>query len=107
MAPAEIVAEKLRTLAQRRKATDLDDLAKLIGQHAGRVDDAQVAEVVPAKFAPGLVRDGDHRQRIVDNIEALQPGYEAAVRAVSGEPLPYTDAVRLVNSKLAIWLAQL
>ena len=107
MAAAEIVAEKLRTLAQRQKPSDLDDLAQLIDRHAEQIEDRLVATVVPVKFAPGLVRDGDHRQRILDNIEAMRPGYEAAVRAVSDEPIPHEDALRLVKKKLPIWLAQL
>ena len=107
MAPAEIVAEKLRALAQRQKASDLDDLAKLVERHPSRIDDQLAATVVPVKFAPGLVRDGDHGQRILDSIEAMRPGYEAAVRAVSDDPIPHRDALRLVRSKLPVWFSQL
>ncbi len=104
MAPAEIVAEKLRTLAQRQKPTDLADLGELLDRHADRIDDRLVQQVVPAKFAVGLVRDGDHRQRILANIEAMRANYQTAVAAVSPDPIDYELAARLVEAKLAHYL---
>ena len=61
--PEEIVAEKLRALAQRSRPTDLSGLAWLLERVGAELDDALVAELVARKFVPGLVAPGASRPR--------------------------------------------
>lgn len=98
MAPDEMAAEKLRTLAQRRRPTDLSDLAYLL-ETVG-VDDAVVQRVVRHKFKPGFVRAGPHEEMIRDNLEAMRADYGASVRAVAPNSHTYADAVAIVISRL-------
>jgi hypothetical protein len=100
MAPDEMMAEKLRTLAQRQRPTDLLDSGMLLRGLAGEIDDAIVAELVPTKFAAGLVRPGDHAGRIESNIRAMEAIYEAAVRAVAPDPAPYDEMASVVLGRL-------
>jgi hypothetical protein len=74
----EIVAEKLRTLAQRRRPTDLSDLAMVILGH--EIDDTRVRALADRKFE--LVKDTDNRSRIERTIEAMRDQYDAASRLV-------------------------
>lgn len=98
MAPEEIVAEKLRTLAQRRRPTDLSDLAFILTRLV--IDDVRVRAVVPHKFKPGIVQAGDHEQRIRDNIAAMRADYDASVPAVAPEALSFADASSVVLARL-------
>jgi predicted nucleotidyltransferase component of viral defense system len=98
MAPDEIVAEKLRTLAQRRRPTDLSDLAFLLANV--EIDHATVRRVAESKFKPGLVQQGDHRSRITANVEAMQSDYEASVHAVAPDAPPYSEAAAAVLAHL-------
>lgn len=94
MAPDEIVAEKLRTLAQRRRPTDLSDIAFLLS--TVEVDHATVRRVAAEKFQPGLVQPGDHAARITANVEAMATEYGAVVGAVSPDSASYEDASKLL-----------
>jgi predicted nucleotidyltransferase component of viral defense system len=98
MAPEEMVAEKLRTLAQRRRPTDLSDLAFLLAVVG--IDDVQVQQVVPEKFKPGLVQPGNHEARIRQNIDEIGSGYDESVRAVAPGAASYAEARDLVLSRL-------
>ena len=98
MAPDEIVAEKLRTLAQRRRPTDLSDLAFLLT--TAEIDDGRVRTVFPHKFEPGIVKPGDHEQRIRESINAMRSAYDATVPAVAPDALPYADASGVVLARL-------
>lgn len=99
MDPSEIAAEKLRTLAQRRRPSDLSDLARLLGEREV-VDDALVRGIIPAKFAPGLVKPGDHLQRIRESIAALAEGYESQLAQIDPEAPSYEEAARIVLGRL-------
>jgi predicted nucleotidyltransferase component of viral defense system len=107
LVPSEMMAEKLRALAQRLKSSDLGDSGFLILRRAEKLDDETVADIVPVKFAPGLVRDGDHRQRIRDNIERMRPTYETDMQAIANDFPSYDEATAAVRSKLARYLAKL
>ncbi len=96
MAPPEMMAEELRTLAQRRRPTDLLDAGMLLSGLAGVIEDPVVAGLVPYKFASGLVRPGDHVQRIRTNIKAMANTYEAVVETVSPGTPPYEEMASLV-----------
>lgn len=99
MDPSEIAAEKLRTLAQRQRPSDLSDLARLLDERKV-VDDELVRSIVPAKFAPGLVKPGDHEQRIRENIAAIAGEYEVVMRGLDPEAPTYEDACRIVLGRL-------
>jgi len=99
LAPAEIAAEKLRTLAQRLRPSDLSDLARLLGER-DVVDDDLVRSIIPAKFAPGLVKPGDHAQRIRESIAAMAGDYETQMAGLDPEAPSYEDATRVVLGRL-------
>lgn len=92
----EIVAEKLRTLAQRRRPTDLSDLAMVIFGH--EIDDTRVRALAERKFE--LVKDTDNRGRIERNIDAMRGQYDAAVTAVASDAPEYQRAAAAVLSRL-------
>lgn len=98
MAADEIVAEKLRTLVQRRRPTDLSDLAFLLT--AVEIDDAQVRAIVPRKLEPGIVKQGDHEERIRESIVALRSAYNDVVPAVAPDAPPYAEASTVVLARL-------
>lgn len=102
MAANEIVAEKLRTLAQRRRPTDLSDIAFLLENV--EVDPEVVQRVAREKFRPGLVAPGDNAARIIANVEAMASGYDAAIRALAPEAPPYEDASNRVLARLRFLL---
>lgn len=96
----EIVAEKLRTLAQRDRPTDLADLAMVLDGHP--IDGRRVQTIAARKFE--LVRPGDHRARIEDTIVRLGVAYDAAVAAVAPDAPAYEDAAAIVVGRLAALL---
>jgi uncharacterized protein len=96
----EIVAEKLRTLAQRTRPTDLSDLAMVIERHD--INDARVKRLAVQKFE--LVKDGNHAERIRANIAAMATQYDSAIAAVAPDAPPYSDASAAVLAKLSAWL---
>jgi predicted nucleotidyltransferase component of viral defense system len=69
----ETVAEKLRTLLQRLRPTDLSDLALILRDHGNHLDRAHVRELAVAKFT--LVKQGDRQGRIESNIEGMRASY--------------------------------
>lgn len=93
----ELVAEKLRALAQRVRPTDLSDTAMILEREA--IDCGRVPRLAAKKF--DLVKQGDHRQRIEDNIAEMAAEYDAAVRAVAPDAPSFHDASRLVLRHLA------
>lgn len=93
----EIVAEKLRTLAQRNRPTDLSDIAMILIGNA--VDERRVRELTHKKFA--LVKGGDRRAKIENNIKAMGAQYDDAVSAVAPDAPDYATAGRVVLSRLA------
>ncbi len=92
----EIVAEKLRTLAQRRRPTDLSDLAMVFLEHT--IDDKHVRALAARKFE--LVKDTDNRARIAQNIDGMSSDYDAAVAAVAPDAPGYQQAVGAVLPRL-------
>jgi predicted nucleotidyltransferase component of viral defense system len=98
MAPDEIVAEKLRTLAQRRRPTDLSDIAFLLARVP--IDRAVVREVAAYKFEAGLVQPGDHVARIRGNVEAMAAQYDDVIRGLAPDSPSYEDAAKLLLREL-------
>jgi hypothetical protein len=99
--PEEIVAEKLRALAQRSRPTDLSDLAWLLERVGGGLDDGLVAELVGRKFVPGLVGQGDHRGRVLQQIDSFAGVYDDQVPALAPDAPPYSVASKIVKARLA------
>lgn len=84
----EIVAEKLRTLAQRTRPTDLADLAQILRNPD--VDADKVAPLVERKFQ--LVKPGNWSRRIEENVLGIGVDYESAVRAVAPDAPDFETA---------------
>ena len=103
--PQEFAAEKLRTLAQRRRPTDLADLAFIL--NSGLATAQTIAPIVPHKFEKGLVRAGSPFNRIREAIEDLSGGYDETVPDLAPGALPYSEARELVMANLAHCLAEL
>lgn len=92
----EIVAEKLRTLVQRVRPTDLADLAQILAGH--EVDADTVARLADHKFQ--LVKQGSRSKRIEENMLAIGADYESAVRAVAPDAPDYETAKARVLAAL-------
>jgi predicted nucleotidyltransferase component of viral defense system len=95
----ETVAEKLRTLLQRQRPTDLSDLALILGESGDRLDRSRIRELANVKFE--LVKQGDKRSRIETNIEALEATYRETVPGLAPDARPFADAQALVLSALS------
>jgi predicted nucleotidyltransferase component of viral defense system len=96
----EIVAEKLRALAQRQRPTDLADEAMVLMSED--VDDERARLLVEHKFR--LVRATDNRSRIEQNIAEMASSYDAAVQAVAPDAPGYKAAADAVLSRLSALL---
>lgn len=96
----EIVAEKLRALAQRIRPTDLSDLAMVLDTH--EIDHTHARALAIEKFK--LVRGGNASERIAANIDSMAPEYDSAVAAVAPDAPSYHDAHRIVSPSLATLL---
>jgi predicted nucleotidyltransferase component of viral defense system len=96
----EIVAEKLRALAQRIRVTDLSDLAMVLDVHD--IDDAHAKALAVEKFK--LVKGGDVSARILANIDAMAAQYDSAIAATAPDAPVYNDARKLVVARLGALL---
>jgi hypothetical protein len=101
MRPVEMAGEKLRTLAQRQRGTDLADCVLL---HRLAVDDLHhLPRVRAEKFK--LVRDGFSSDEMYQRVEALRSQYERDVRPVDPSAPDYetarSAALRLIRSAWA------
>jgi predicted nucleotidyltransferase component of viral defense system len=95
----ETVAEKLRTLLQRRRATDLSDLALILDEHGERLERARVKELASIKFE--LVKQCDRRARLESNVEDLRNEYELTIPGLDPDAPPFEDAKELLRSSLS------
>lgn len=103
--PEEFAAEKLRTLAQRRRPTDLADLAFVLSSRLASPE--TIAPIVPHKFAKGLVKPGSPFNRIKDAIEDLAGDYDKTVPGLAPDAMSYIEARDLVMESLGRCLAEL
>lgn len=94
MQDSEIVAEKVRTLIQRRRPGDLDDLAFLLSKSMADIDDDVVRRLLPEKLK--LVQDGDWHGRLRANIESMRVDYDKSIRGITVDPIPYAEAADIV-----------
>lgn len=86
----EAVAEKLRTLLQRRRATDLADIALILDRYGEQLDRPRVKRLAVVKFE--IVKQGERRTRIESNVDALQAEYEATMPGLDPDAPSYEDA---------------
>lgn len=98
MRPIEMAGEKLRTLAQRQRGTDLSDCVLLEELAYGELE--HLPRIRKEKFK--LVRDGFGREELEARIEELRARYETDVRAVDPDAADYETAraaaMRLVRA---------
>jgi predicted nucleotidyltransferase component of viral defense system len=94
MEPAEMVAEKLRALAQRLRETDLADLAVLL--HDDTISDDAVARFAETKFE--LVKQGraNRIDRIERNFGELAETYDDVVPQLFPGAPSYREAADIV-----------
>lgn len=98
----ETVAEKLRTLLQRLRPTDLSDLALILRDHGDRLDRVHVRELAVAKFM--LVKQGDRQGRIESNVEAMRTSYDETVPGLAPDAPPFAEVRGLVLAALTTLL---
>lgn len=98
MRPVEMAGEKLRTLAQRQRGTDLSDCVLL--EELAKAELKHLPPVREEKFK--LVRDGFGPDDLEARIDDLRPRYEADVRPVDPDAPDYETAraaaMRLVRA---------
>jgi predicted nucleotidyltransferase component of viral defense system len=97
MEAEEMAAEKLRTLAQRRRSTDLADLAVLLRNGAA---DNLIAQYSKAKF--GIVKQGrvNRIERIELTIAELADTYDDLIPLVFPTAPSYSEAVAIVIPRI-------
>ena len=96
MEPEEMAAEKIRTLAQRQRATDLADLAVLLVSLSAAADE-RIARYVAVKFEHVKQGRANRTDRILATIEELAETYDAAV------PRLFHGAPDYRTAKAAVW----
>ncbi len=101
--PREVVAEKLRAIAQRQRATDLADVAFLLVTRGVRPERDVMRTLITAKFE--LV-GGNHLERVRHGIGRLERGYDRVVRAVAPDALDYDVAAGALLPLLDGWFAR-
>jgi predicted nucleotidyltransferase component of viral defense system len=92
----EIIAEKLRALCQRTRATDLADIAMVLRREEH--DPSHVRDLSAEKFK--LVKDGDHNERITRRVEEMRTEYQADVRAIAPDAPGYEAATGILSAGL-------
>lgn len=94
----EMAAEKLRTLAQRRRETDLADLAVMLSDP--NTDDAAIARFARGKFE--LVKQGTANRidRINANLDELAYTYDDVVPGLFPAAPTYQEATATVRRRL-------
>jgi predicted nucleotidyltransferase component of viral defense system len=91
---SEMAAEKLRTLAQRQRETDLADLAVML--RSGDVDDAAIARFAATKFE--IVKQGraNRLDRIEERIQSFASSYDDVVPPLFPAAPLYREALEVV-----------
>jgi predicted nucleotidyltransferase component of viral defense system len=94
----ETVAEKLRTLLQRQRPTDLSDLALILREYGDQFDRAHVRRLALTKFT--LVKQGDRRARIEANVREIHATYEQTIPGLAPDAPSFADAQMLILDAL-------
>ncbi len=96
MEPGEMAAEKLRTLAQRQRATDLADLAVLLMSLPADLDDP-IARFAVVRFEQVKQGRANRADRILATIDELADAYDNEV------PRLFHGAPDYRAAKAAVW----
>lgn len=94
MSIEEMAAEKLRTLAQRSRPTDLADLAVLLERSDGRDD--HIAELAAAKFELVAAGRANRIERIRERLADMADDYDDTVQNLFPEAPNYDRAMEIV-----------
>ena len=98
MRPVEMAGEKLRTLAQRQRGTDLSDC--VLVEELSKPELSDLPRVREKKFE--LVRKGIGAAELIERVDALQARYVRDVRAIEpGAPeydMARAAALRLIKA---------
>ncbi len=95
MQPHEIAAEKLRTLAQRARPTDLADLVVVLARNDVRDDD--IARVAAEKFTLVAKGRANRVARIESNLLTIGADYDATI------PLVFPGGATYAAAFEAVW----
>jgi predicted nucleotidyltransferase component of viral defense system len=90
----EMAAEKLRALAQRRRATDLADLAVLLNRP--EANDQDIARLVATKFELVAFGRANREDRIEKNLQELADTYDNTVPGLFPDAPTYNEAIDIV-----------
>jgi predicted nucleotidyltransferase component of viral defense system len=94
----ETIAEKLRTLLQRLRPTDLSDLALILRDHGAQLNRGHIRELAATKFT--LVKQGDRRGRIETNVEGMRATYGQTIPGLAPDAPSFANSQRLVLDAL-------
>jgi predicted nucleotidyltransferase component of viral defense system len=94
MSPVEMAAEKMRTLAQRVKVTDLADLAELLVRDD--VLDSELARLAQHKFQLVSAGVANREMRILEHLREMTADYDATVRIFYPAARSYAESFSIV-----------
>jgi len=86
----EATAEKLRTLLQRRRPTDLSDIALILNNYGAELNRGRVRQVAVVKFE--LVKQGNYRGRVEETVDALAAEYATTLPGLDPDAPSYEEA---------------
>jgi predicted nucleotidyltransferase component of viral defense system len=99
MTTNEMAAEKLRTLAQRRRSTDLADLAWLLSKTT--TEDEHIAAIAEVKFELVARGRSNRIERINLRLAEMADSYDDEVPGLFPEAPSYREAMEIVGPRLA------
>lgn len=99
MTVPEMASEKLRTLAQRIRPTDLADQAVLL-QRTPERDDGHIAELAVVKFEQVKAGRANRIDRILEHLADMAETYDIVVPGLFPEAPPYREAMDIVSPRL-------
>ncbi len=96
----EMVAEKIRAMYQRGNPRDLYDLWFIFTRLADHVDPATVAQLIPSKFQPSLVRGGWNRGRLFTLMDEERHTWDDALDALAPDHSSFAETRATVERAL-------
>lgn len=100
MSVEEMVAEKVRTLAQRLRPTDLADLAVLMRRET--TEDASIARLAVTKFELVAKGQANRLDRIDRNLKEMANAYDDTVPALFPGAPSYREAMEIVWPRIRL-----
>jgi uncharacterized protein len=96
----EMMAEKIRAMYQRGNPRDLYDLWFIFTRLTGTIDPATVAQLIPGKFRPPLVRGGWDRSRLFTRMDQERHTWDDALDALTPDHPRFNEARTTVERAL-------